>query len=96
MRLATCRSNFSPSFYAPCKSGSSSVWAAPRRSGVNVRVVAATNQDLGQLRKQEAVLCRLVLSGQLNADFTVLTSIVRARSGHPAADRVLRSHPLCA
>ena len=33
MRLATCRWNFSLSSYAPCKSGSSSVWVAPRRSG---------------------------------------------------------------
>ena len=48
-RLATCRWNFSPSSYAPCKSGSSSVWVAAQTVRVNVRVVAATNQDLGQL-----------------------------------------------
>ena len=32
-KLATCRLNFSPNFYAPCRSGSSSAWAAARPSG---------------------------------------------------------------
>ena len=33
-KLATCRWNFSPSCYAPCRNRSSSVWAAPRPFGL--------------------------------------------------------------
>src|SRR5690349_17248998 len=47
-KLATCRWNFSPSSYARCRSVSSSVWAA-QTIQVDVRVIAATNQDLWQM-----------------------------------------------
>ncbi len=55
---------------------------------VNVRVVAATNQDLGQLVSQEAVSGRPVLPAERHS--TLPASVAGAHSGHPAADGVLR------
>ena len=55
---------------------------------VNVRVVAATNQDLGATREQEAVSGRPVLPVERHSNLPA--SVARARSGHPGADGVLR------
>ena len=55
---------------------------------VNVRVVAATNQDLGQLVNKK--LFRADLFYRLNVIPLSLPPSARARSGHPAADGVLR------
>ena len=60
---------------------------------VNVRVVAATNQDLGQLVSQEAVSGRPVLPVERHSNLPA--SVAGTRSGHPAADGVLRSKICC-
>jgi formate hydrogenlyase transcriptional activator len=60
---------------------------------VNVRVVAATNQDLDQLVTKEAVSGRPVLPVERHSN--ALASAPRTRSGHPPPDRVLRGTICC-
>ena len=58
-----------PKLLCARKSGSSSVWVAPDGPS-NVRVVAATNQDLGQIVTKDAVLGRLVLPVERNSNLS--------------------------
>ncbi len=48
-RSATCPWSCSPSCSGPSRSASSSAWAAPARSKVDLRLIAATNRDLAAM-----------------------------------------------